>query len=882
MPLTIQTKKTNKHKEQQKKYTRTLKTGTCKFPFDYGGKTYTECHPGTETRKGKWCATSLEKGKKTLKTWAFCKEPSTPKSKPVPVPKPVSKSVSPKKSSSTSKLPPTPKPHVIDTMKIEKGANSLLIGSVQSGKTESNLKYCLRSKREGLKTLYILRNINADVKQLQVRLEKDRLNDNPKFSELTFTPINNIVKPVSHLLKRIILDINVEPYDVFLGKMNMEDLKKFFYLAKYHGFEFNVVVDEGDLLSGEEKKTERAMSMILNLPNRHNFLHVTATPLANILSSDVNYYYKLKEPGPDDYVGIRHPRITFNSTAETEGNKTEKKNLNRSEMVRILKTGESKRICITLLISEPINKDQKADMEYLLTQCPKYAGIVYNQESTREPLIKFNGKLLSVNRKPTITDLITKALTRTNHIFIVAGLAANRGISFTETIVDDQKPKYHLTDLYLKDKASGHCEELIQKLRILGKYKNEHRDYKSGKEEQKLNIWCTPDFEREINRCYDLIEKLTNLLVTKTEEGFKFTTKKQINEVLEIAKIRQRDLPTVALTREKYDNFKSFVDAPQILNLLTSQNGIDYYKKVFGYSLKPLLSSHHSTHRNLDNCNVIVRRIIFGLSRNSDVEITHSLNDKLYNLYYKDCLLPKNRDEIFKKRDLYIKTKSAKDLKDLNGLLENNCKEYTDTYIFPEQASFISTRQFKQIKLYRDHLGLENLSSSNFRFRSYLDVDLEGEAASFKNYSVMINKYKKKENTEILEFGPSKFKPHPFTFSYATTSFRDGLTNSVPLVWSIYVPHEFVYGTNTYPSFSVRNENHYWYNLKGELYLNPKRDKFDTKYRDGIFKIMQIKDVVTTDQPKPFNSSLMSTFTEGTNNNNNVWALNTGRYYYNN
>ena len=77
-------------------------------------------------------------------------------------------------------------------------------------------------------------------------------------------------------------------------------------------------------------------------------------------------------------------------------------------------------------------------------------------------------------------------------------------------------------------------KELIQKLRILGKYKNEHRDYKSGKEEQKLNIWCTPDFEREINRCYDLIEKLTNLLVTKTAEGFKFTTKKQINEVLEI------------------------------------------------------------------------------------------------------------------------------------------------------------------------------------------------------------------------------------------------------------------------------------------------------------------------------------------------------------
>ena len=82
--MPIQTKKTDKFNKQQKKYTSTLKTGTCKFPFDYGGKTYTECHPGTETRKGKWCATSLEKGKKTLKTWAFCKEPSVPLSMPNP------------------------------------------------------------------------------------------------------------------------------------------------------------------------------------------------------------------------------------------------------------------------------------------------------------------------------------------------------------------------------------------------------------------------------------------------------------------------------------------------------------------------------------------------------------------------------------------------------------------------------------------------------------------------------------------------------------------------------------------------------------------------------------------------------------------------------
>ena len=43
--MPIQTKKTNKYGKLQKKYTSNLKTGTCKFPFDYSGKTYNECHP---------------------------------------------------------------------------------------------------------------------------------------------------------------------------------------------------------------------------------------------------------------------------------------------------------------------------------------------------------------------------------------------------------------------------------------------------------------------------------------------------------------------------------------------------------------------------------------------------------------------------------------------------------------------------------------------------------------------------------------------------------------------------------------------------------------------------------------------------------------------
>ena len=52
--------------------------------------------------------------------------------------------------------------------------------------------------------------------------------------------------------------MRLEEVDVFLGKMEMSDLLKFFYLAKYNSdkFEFNIVIDEGDLLAGEEKKTE--------------------------------------------------------------------------------------------------------------------------------------------------------------------------------------------------------------------------------------------------------------------------------------------------------------------------------------------------------------------------------------------------------------------------------------------------------------------------------------------------------------------------------------------------------------------------------------------------------------------------------------------------
>ena len=91
--------------------------------------------------------------------------------------------------------------------------------------------------------------------------------------------------------------ISIEDVDVFLGKMEMSDLLKFFYLAKYNSeeFEFNIVIDEGDLLAGEEKKTELVLTKIMRLYNCFHTLQVTATPLASILSSPkINYFYKLE------------------------------------------------------------------------------------------------------------------------------------------------------------------------------------------------------------------------------------------------------------------------------------------------------------------------------------------------------------------------------------------------------------------------------------------------------------------------------------------------------------------------------------------------------------------------------------------------------------
>ena len=180
----------------------------------------------------------------------------------------------------------------------------------------------------------------------------------------------------------------------------------------------------------------------------------------------------------------------------------------------ILKEGLQKNICIALMISSVVNKTQKFLMEKLVDNNPKYVGIVFNMTGIK---LYYQGRKLILGGEQSITNAIKTALGLSKHIVIFAGYTASRGISFT-----DPEHKYHLTDLYLRtnETLSGHCEQLIQKLRVLGIYDSEDDIYKTAAE-NKLNIWCIDKLRDEICKCYRTIKILTEKLVEDIEKAKK-------------------------------------------------------------------------------------------------------------------------------------------------------------------------------------------------------------------------------------------------------------------------------------------------------------------------------------------------------------------------
>lgn len=840
----------NRHNKHQKKFTANLKTGKCKFPFVYREKKHSECIDSKGERDGLWCATSVDKERK-MKTWAYCKtkpkvvKPTTQKRVPPsrPAPKrtvrmiPAPPNFSPPKRKSTSVVLRRPSPPKIapprrlskkisdlalyKEIRIEKNTFGLVIGNVQSGKTEVMQGYCAKSKEMGKKVLYLLRNMKADLDQLIKRFDEF----NKKYKTEIKVKIINKYKLTDF---DTMTEESFGEFDVILSLMNPISLNKFKVLASKFNFEFNICVDESDLITGDDLSSEKELNEITKLPNLFNYLEVTATPMANIFTNKMNYFYKLEKSS--DYVDIRHPRILWQSCESVESKEVEK---DVAVMGNILERGLLKKICIALMITSNKNKEQEYLLSRLINKYNKYLGITFNQKGVS--LKQFNpetGQAKTIKKYDTISDAISGAIQMGNkYICIMAGRKADRGIGF---VSNDYK--YHLTDLYLRSisdlsKSSMYCESLVQKLRILGIYRSEHEIYK-GELERRLCIWCSPGLKDEILNCNNQIDLITEKLVEITRSGTKIRDPKFLNKELEKLRFRTADLPGVPTTKKRFEGLKIVRDCEDIIDEIGEKRDlkVKYDKDAAGWHFKV----NPMRYCNLTNneCSNVAKEILGDIKAVSK-RVPDVKNMFLYDLYFEDMIQPELRETIFELRGTYLKDKTNKQSKLVfNKLLKQNCQRFVERNIIGKVPLEKYPQLEKYIKKYGDKV-------QSYDYKNYCYFDLGTVRAAFRNRRIQIEK-----ELEGVELKRKIYASKPFVFSFGNSKFREGVIDTCPVHFTVKIPFDFEFENELYKCNIEENDLLYWHNLVGDVFINfaDSEQKLLRTYINEGEKIIQVKE----------------------------------------
>ena len=352
----------------------------------------------------------------------------------------------------------------------------------------------------------------------------------------------------------------------------------------------------------------------------------------------------------------------------------------------------------------------------------------------------------------------------------------------------------------------------------------------------------------EICKCYRTIKILTEKLVEDTKKCKKINKTSEINELLRKIEKRQREWPSIPLTRPEYEKFKSFTEVPQILNVISGlkEIGIKYYKNVDGYSLENISEEtikrkNFCIHDNLTSCYTLRDEIIKRLSTRTKISYKNK-NSKHYNLYYENCILPENEPEILRLRTIYREIQDSEPerkkvaLRELQKKLKENCKIFVHERIFND-PSFLDKSEFSQMRQFVDKYGL---NVSKFGFKSYLNIPIDSSRGRFKNYRTRITDYFEERRNRILNF-PEGIFSKPFDFSFGSSDFLNGYSENCPMIWSIYVPNDFTYDGLSYSADLEHNQVHSWYNLKGELYSKPLNDDLDKIFYEEALKTLQIK-----------------------------------------
>jgi len=353
-----------------------------------------------------------------------------------------------------------------------------------------------------------------------------------------------------------------------------------------------------------------------------HILGLTATPMAVIM--DIKKWGKFpnrifKLDPPIEYVGLNaenNKRLVFHDvnpikTGRKKNSVEYDKEYNNIKEI-MDNCSDERKFCISLLLSETQNAKQEALIKRIIRHkteqdggVTEWQGVVYNQKSVKlipgfewggelkeeikdgeSNILDPSGSLYSNDemkqwKNSSAIQIALQFLKERNKkkILIVSGLMASRGISFVSCDY-----KYHLTDIYISsdtkynsrteriDLKGVYCEQLIQKLRLLGIY---HDTDKLGKKcyeytkaslpkECELHIWATEELNAQIKSCYRQIKKYQDNLVKWTKslikEGKIIDNIETWDVILKQIKQNKSEAPKIKTAKRKIEKYAFWME----------------------------------------------------------------------------------------------------------------------------------------------------------------------------------------------------------------------------------------------------------------------------------------------------------------------------------
>jgi len=361
-------------------------------------------------------------------------------------------------------------------------------GHVQSGKTNFMLCASVLMIWHGVSMVIVTRNLQSDVSQLLSRWEE--------------------MKPIPHLKVKIIKSSTskkkVSGPALFICLGNNSSLERIRTLTK--GTPYMVLVDEVDSMD-IARDSFRSEQLTLLKQSASCVFGISATMMEPLSKETILPKHIILLKPNEDYKGMED--ITFHALhmpskfiATIKGNILEE-NHDLMPFLQEFQLRPPNEFPIIGLINVCRTIQPYLELQKQITEDMNLTTLVYHGKGIT---LGYENKI--EHRADTISEVLSWLKTnggveRFPRILIFSGDLAGRGISFT-----DKEYEWHLRVLYLIVASTTDEPELIQKIRLCGRYQDNHS----------LELYTTQEIYIDLMKAYHRQEEIVSTLLSKESE----------------------------------------------------------------------------------------------------------------------------------------------------------------------------------------------------------------------------------------------------------------------------------------------------------------------------------------------------------------------------